>query len=130
MKHAVLVLVMVIAGAIAGGSAWARGGHRGGHYAGHYRGYHGRSGLGLYFKIPSLWYNYYGLSFYTPYYYGYPYSAWPPNYGQSYYPAPAAAPAPTPAYWYYCAESRSYYPYVRECPGGWQEVAPQPPLGQ
>ena len=35
--------------------------------------------------------------------------------------------APASAYWYYCAESKAYYPYVKHCPGGWQRVAPQPP---
>jgi hypothetical protein len=30
-------------------------------------------------------------------------------------------------YWYYCEEARAYYPYVRECPGGWMTVVPQPP---
>ena len=39
---------------------------------------------------------------------------------------PAAAPAPSD-YWYYCAAPKGYYPYVKECPGGWQKVAPQPP---
>jgi len=29
--------------------------------------------------------------------------------------------------WYYCAGAGAYYPYVRECPGGWQRVAPRPP---
>ncbi|MDO8788116.1 MAG: hypothetical protein Q7J42_08615 [Sulfuritalea sp.] len=39
-------------------------------------------------------------------------------------PAPvAAAPA---SYWYYCAAAQGYYPYVKECPGGWQKVLPQP----
>ncbi len=31
--------------------------------------------------------------------------------------------------WYYCAESKTYYPYVKECPGGWQRVTPQPAPG-
>jgi len=35
-----------------------------------------------------------------------------------------AAPAQS-SYWYYCAESKTYYPYVKECPGGWQRVTPQ-----
>src|SRR5262249_51568529 len=26
--------------------------------------------------------------------------------------------------WYYCDETRSYYPYVRECASGWRQVAP------
>jgi len=30
-------------------------------------------------------------------------------------------------WWYYCWEPKGYYPYVRECPGGWQRVPPQPP---
>jgi hypothetical protein len=34
-------------------------------------------------------------------------------------------PAPG-AWWYYCPEARAYYPYVRDCPGGWQRVPPQP----
>lgn len=29
--------------------------------------------------------------------------------------------------WYYCAKPEGYYPYVKECPGGWQRVAPRPP---
>jgi hypothetical protein len=44
-----------------------------------------------------------------------------------YYPAPVvAAPAPAPAYWYYCAPLGAYYPYVQDCPAGWQLVAPHP----
>ena len=27
--------------------------------------------------------------------------------------------------WYFCAASNAYYPYVQDCPGGWQAVAPQ-----
>ena len=68
------------------------------------------------------------------YYYPPPYYYAPPVYVAPSPPpvyieqAPAqAAPAPAqPAMWYYCAASRSYYPYVKECPGGWQQVAPQP----
>lgn len=30
-------------------------------------------------------------------------------------------------YWYYCDRPDGYYPYVRECPGGWERVAPRPP---
>ncbi|HWI79844.1 MAG TPA: hypothetical protein VNS31_11640 [Ramlibacter sp.] len=30
------------------------------------------------------------------------------------------------AYWYYCADSRSYYPYVQQCPSGWLRVVPGP----
>ena len=42
--------------------------------------------------------------------------------------APAAPAAANPAgYWYYCAESSAYYPYVQQCPSGWQRVSPTPP---
>lgn len=46
-----------------------------------------------------------------------------------YYSPPPAyiEPAPTPDYWYFCPELNAYYPYVEECPGGWQPVLPQPP---
>ena len=30
-------------------------------------------------------------------------------------------------HWFYCKESGGYYPYVRECPGGWQMVPATPP---
>jgi hypothetical protein len=81
---------------------------------------------------------YYYPPYYPPYYAPYaPYSPYSP-----YYPA-AVAPAPSvyveqggqpqfqqqqqqQGYWYYCAGSRAYYPYVKECPAGWQRVAPQP----
>lgn len=29
--------------------------------------------------------------------------------------------------WWYCAASKSYYPYVKECSSGWQEVPAAPP---
>ena len=58
--------------------------------------------------------------------------AQPPVYierpAENFEPAPAPAPqaqAQASAY-YFCAASNTYYPYVRECPGGWQQVAPQP----
>ncbi len=42
-------------------------------------------------------------------------------------PAPVYAPPPAPvSYWYYCPSVGNYYPYVAQCPGGWQRVLPQP----
>ena len=87
-----------------------------------------RVGVGFYFGVPLAGFPYY----YPPYY---PY--YPPYYPApvvvqpqpSVYveqPVPQAAPQPAPSYWYYCADSRAYYPYVRDCPGGWQRVSPQP----
>ena len=79
---------------------------------------------------------------------GAPFYPWyyPPYYSPYYYPPAYAAPAAPPTYieqggaqpapaqqsqgfWHYCAESKTYYPYVKECPGGWQRVAPQPAPG-
>lgn len=52
---------------------------------------------------------------YAPYYaYSAPYYSYAPAYA-----APAA-----PGYWYYCPAYQAYYPYVQDCPGGWQPVAP------
>ncbi len=70
-----------------------------------------------------------GAPFFGPFYYPYPYYYYPP---MSYLPPDymeggGAAPGPSEAYWYYCAGAKAYYPYVKECPGGWQKVAPQPP---
>ena len=44
--------------------------------------------------------------------------------------APAAAPTPPPPpggqWWYLCDSPRGAYPYVRECPGGWERVPAVP----
>ncbi len=37
---------------------------------------------------------------------------------------PAESAAPT---WFFCADSQSYYPYVRDCATPWQRVMPSPP---
>jgi hypothetical protein len=78
-----------------------------------------------------------GVPFWYPYPYVYPYPAYsPPVVVQSppvYVQPQTAAPAPS-QYWYYCQGAQAYYPYVRDCPGGWMEVVPQaapaaPPQG-
>jgi hypothetical protein len=96
---------------------------------------HGHSSgarLGIYLGLPLLGAAYYASHhprYYPPQYYYSPapvvYSAPPVYIEQS---AVQAAPAPAPqaqADWYYCADSRSYYPYVSECPAGWQRVPAQ-----
>lgn len=42
-------------------------------------------------------------------------------------PLQGAAPAETRDWWYWCPSANAYHPYVSDCPGGWQRVAPQPP---
>ena len=121
------ISVPVLFGALASGSAMAQ------HYGhGYGHGYGGGVRFGVTLGVPL-----YGPGYYWPYY-GYPYPpyvdpayAYPPVVVQSTPPAyveqgaPQAAPAQSE--WYYCAASRSYYPYVSECPGGWQRVPAQPP---
>ena len=45
----------------------------------------------------------------------------PPVYIQQSQPAPP----PPVAYWYYCPDSKAYYPYAQQCPTAWLKVAPQ-----
>lgn len=69
---------------------------------------------------------------------------WGPMWGPAWYPPPYYPPQvivlppppppvyieqvepPAQSYWYYCKSGKAYYPYVRECPEGWQKVLPQP----
>ena len=134
----VACLVIVLIGSITSNSVWAHGGGHGGgggwggHYGGgHYGGgwgygrggYYGGIGLGL------------GLGYGLGYYGGYPYYAYPPVVSTVPVAPPVyiqqAAPQPVPQpqanYWHYCRNPEGYYPYVKECPGGWQQVAPTPP---
>jgi hypothetical protein len=79
-------------------------------------------------------------------YYGPPYYYPPAYYAPDYHYAPYYDPyqadydsapvyieqgggqaAPASNWWYYCPASQTYFPYVQECPGGWQRVVPQPP---
>jgi hypothetical protein len=94
------------------------------------------SGVYLNFGIPFPYYwgpGYYGPPvYYAPppvYYYGPPAAvvpSSPPVYVERDDPAPAAPQAQPPAtWWYWCESARGYYPYVKECPGGWQRVPPQ-----
>jgi len=54
--------------------------------------------------------------------------ATPPTYIEQGSPQPVPAQQ-SQGYWYYCADSKTYYPYVKECPAGWQRVVPQPAPG-
>jgi hypothetical protein len=134
IMKAKLTFIFILFIAFASGSAMARGHGGGGHGGG------GR--FSFFVGVPLLGLGLY--PYYAPYYsnpsYGYP----APDYG---YPPVAAAPNSPQAYveqgntpppqqtpvqaqgnwWYYCGESKAYYPYVRECPAGWEHVSPQPP---
>jgi hypothetical protein len=131
----VRLFLVILAAFSSSGIAWADrgrgGGHRGdggdhfrgdGDFHGH-RGFHHRGHFGIFI----------GPAFPPGYYYPWPYYAYP--YAYPYYPPLAAAPpqytergdtALQPFYWYYCANPAGYYPTVRACPGGWQQIAPVP----
>ena len=90
--------------------------------------------FGVYIGTPYYGPTYYPYGPYAPYrapYYAYPpvvvAPSQPPVYVEQ-NPAPApVVSAVSDGNWYYCADSNGYYPYVRECPAGWQRVPSQPP---
>jgi hypothetical protein len=124
------------------------GGHRGEHHDGHgwggehdirhfenhhlpvWRGgnwYHGRheGRLGWWWIAAGTWY------FYPQPVYPYPDPYIPPVIVVQ--PAPSSSQTEIPAVpppaqnWYYCEASKSYYPYVSNCPAGWKTVPATPP---
>lgn len=133
-KRTTIILALagsLLASVSAQADPW-RGGHR-----------HGGPNIGFYvgpgFYGPG-WGPYYSRPYYPRPYYAVP--TYP------YYPPVIVAPAPVPvpppvyieqpaqqgaapqtadnAYWYYCNQPEGYYPYVKECPAGWQKITPQP----
>lgn len=109
------------------------------------RNYHGhsRARVGVYIGGPvfSPWRPYYGYGYGWGYPYGYPYYQPAPVVVQEQpvvyveqQPDPAiagqAAPAPQAQqqqYWYYCQDSKTYYPHVQNCTSPWQRVIPHAP---
>lgn len=113
MRTVVVALLVALAGAFASQPAEAHG-RRSSVHIGLGFGYWGP------FWGPPWWY------YPAPYYYPAPVVVQraPVTYiEQGSSDAPAAA---SPGWWYYCDASKGYYPYVRECPSGWQRVAPAP----
>lgn len=147
-----LILIAVVL--VPGGSVMAadggrghggRGGHGGGHWGGGWHGGWGWSGFGLGVAAGALlsypyYYQPYYPYYYDPYYYPYGYT---PIYRPStrvilresdytqepgyYEPARRSSAGDT---WYYCRDSRTYYPYVRRCAGGWEKVPAVPPSSE
>lgn len=125
-------ICLLVMGALASLPAHAqRGGHRG--YGGHSHGGHShwRGSVGFYFGVPLYAPYYYPAA---PYYYSYPPAAYGLPAAPTVYversdgPAPAESQPAPGAYWYFCRDSNTYYPYVRDCASEWERVLPQPPL--
>lgn len=112
MKVLMGLLGLCAAGLLAAPDASAHGGRA-------------RLSVGFHFGAPLYWHPW-------PAYYYYPAPVYvapsvvhvspPPVYVER-YEAPASDQQ---GWWYYCASARGYYPYVKECPGGWQKVPPAP----
>src|SRR5262249_47030942 len=92
------------------------GGFHHGFHGGFHHGFHWfggpRTAIGV--GIGPSWGPYWG-----PYAYPYPYTyAYPPVVVA---PSTPLSVAPSPqASWYYCDNPTGYYPYIRQCPGGWR----------
>jgi len=117
------ITVILLAGVL---PVYAHGGgyYGGGHYHG---GGHGHVSGGIWIGGPWPWWGPY--PYYYPYYYPYPsyYYAEPPVVMQQQYPAyeqEAPQVQEQPYYWYFCPDTKTYYPYVKQCPGGWLKVVP------
>jgi hypothetical protein len=145
-----LVIIALIGSSIVATSADAQrrgggggGGHRGGHGHGHHgHGHHGHghghSHFSAFFAFPGPFF--YGPGYYPGYYYpnyyyprySYPYPSAAGETSAPVYieqPAPTAAPAAAPsesggAFWYFCRDTRTYYPYVEQCASPWERVTP------
>lgn len=129
MKSLKLLSILVALSLASSGSAWADRGY--GHGGGH-GGYGGHGGGHGYFDITigpwAPWY--YPPIYYPPDYYPRTVVVQPIQPAPSVYieqPDPETSTEEQTNYWYYCDKSRTYYPYVKECPAGWQRVTPQPP---
>ena len=116
-RNAIFGLVVLVLGTLVATSAFAD--------RRYYRNHHHHSGVRLgVFVGPGF---FYGPPYPYPYYH-YPrvVVAPPPVHYIERTPEHAGSSLPA-GYWYYCNEAKSYYPYVKECPSSWQQVAPQPP---
>jgi len=105
------------------GGGWHGGGWHGGGWHGRHHFWGPRVFFGVGVAAPFWWYPY-GYAY--PYPYAYPADS-PPMAVESSPQTYIQEDTQAQQYWYYCQNPQGYYPYVKECPGGWQEVAPQPP---
>lgn len=126
-KHQMLSVLMLLAGITMSGATLAD--------------HHRHGGVGFYFGVPFP-HPYYAFPYYYPYPYSYPYAYYPPVVAAPEQPpvyieqnnvqsAPQQPPVPqATSYWYHCNDPEGYYPYLKECPAGWQKVTPTPPPSQ
>lgn len=132
LPRAIGTLLLILSATLVNASAMAQ--HRG-HKYGHGQGPIVRVGFSYGFPIyapryfPAPFYTSPGYAFPAPVY-AYPpavirYSPSPVYIERTIAPA-ESEPSQAQNDWYYCAGSQTYYPYTKECPGGWQRVPAQP----
>ena len=127
-----------------GGGGGFRGGFGGGGFRGGFRGGYGgfRGGFGGFrggvFIGPSFGFGFYDPFWYDPlwwpawsypwsYPWAYPYAPVAVGYAPGYAaPLPNGGAAPQ-QYWYRCGNPEGYYPYIRNCNTGWEQVPATPP---
>jgi hypothetical protein len=123
----VVALLMIVVSLVSTtpGFAWVRvgGGHSGGFHGGVHGGFHGHGVVIVGPRWGWGWGPYWGWGGYYP----------PPYY----YPAPqvvvqpapvytdSPAPAESESYWYYCPNTKAYYPSVPSCSEAWIKVPPR-----
>jgi hypothetical protein len=107
MKSPTKLLLVALALMAGCAGAWADHGHGHGH-------------VGIYFG--PIWGPWWGP---PAYYYNYsaPVVVERPVYVET---PPVVQAAPTISYWYFCRAANAYYPYVKDCPAGWERVAAKP----
>ena len=116
--RAVLLSAVIAAGSLAGTSAWAdRGYYRGPgpRYPSHHYHYGGGPWIGLGA----------GLLFGSALYW----ATRPPPPTVYVAPEPVVVVQPQASggeWWYFCRAAGAYYPYVQQCPTGWERVPPYP----
>jgi hypothetical protein len=123
-------------GGMSGGGGWHGGGMHGGFqhasnraFVGHHFSHH-RFFPHHHFFRPCCFFGssvFFGVGIAAPLWYPYPYPVYAPAVAESSPPVYAQPESqPQQQYWYYCQGAQAYYPYVKECPGGWLQVVPQP----
>ena len=109
-------------------SARGRGGsgrgfsHGGGH---HYPAARARVFIAPALVAPAFYPRYYP----APVYYAPPPVYYVPGLPPAYIEQYNGAPQPQSQYMYYCPNVGAFYPEVQQCPGGWQRMLQQQPLG-
>ncbi len=134
LPRAIGTLLLILSATLVNASAMAQ--HRG-HKHGHGHGHGPIVRVGFSYGFPIYAPRYFPAPFYTSPGYAFPapvytylptvirYSPSPVYVERTIAPAESMPPRAQND-WYYCAGSQTYYPYTKECPGGWQRVPAHP----